>query len=198
MAAKSWLPFTASVLVALSAPAAMLVSTCAAPGAAPVPFGATSASWSAVPVRCTGPAAPFWMLAMFWLVAKSWLPFTASVLDAPSVPAVRLVIFTPPAGALAPPVAPSVIVLPPTASYFTAMLAVLVTLVFSAVKASATEVFAVAAVAAVTAPVVLTLSIGWLKPVMPFAESYVAPPPSVFAVVEPRAPVTAPMAWLVA
>ena len=137
---------------------------------------------------------PAWMLAMLWLVAKSWLPFTASVLDVLRSPAFRLVIVTPPAGAPVPPVAPSVILSPPTVSYFTAMLAVLVTLVFRADKASATEVFAVAAVATVTAPVVLTLSIGWLKPVMPFAGSYVAPPPRVLAVVEPRVPVTVPMA----
>ncbi len=92
LVAKSWLPFTASVLMALSAPGARFVRVWAAPGAAPEPPGATRASWSAVVVRCTGPVAPFAILVTAWLVAKSWLPFTASVDVAESSPAARLTI----------------------------------------------------------------------------------------------------------
>ena len=133
---------------------------------------------------------PFWMLAMFWLVALSWLPFTASVLVLLKVPAIRLVIFTPPAGPPAPPVAPRVIVLPPTASYFTATFAVFATFVFRAPSAAPTVVWLVAVPE--TAPVVLMLFIGWLKLAIPPADT-VAPAPSVVAVDE----ASVPTAWLV-
>ena len=116
-------------------------------------------------VCCTGPIVPFATLFVrvvtLLLVAKSWLPFTASVLEALSVPACRLVIFTPVTGAPEPPVAPKVTVLPPAESYFTAMLAVLTTSVFSAPSAAPTVVWLLVAP---TAPVVLTPLIGWLKP----------------------------------
>ena len=49
-------------------------------------------------------------------------------------------------------------------SYFTAMLAVLAVLLFSAVKAPATVVWLVGAF---TVPTVSMPLIGWLKPVMP-------------------------------
>ena len=91
------------MLVPLSVPLATLVSVCATPGAVPVPPAATTASWLVVPVRCTGPAAPFVILverlvtwvpsvSTDWLVAKSWLPFTASVLFELRRPAATLVI----------------------------------------------------------------------------------------------------------
>ena len=92
LAAKSWLPFTASVLVALSAPGARLVRVWAAPGAAPEPPGATRASWLAAGVRCTVPVAPLAILVTAVLVAKSWLPLMASVLVAEISPAARLMI----------------------------------------------------------------------------------------------------------
>src|SRR5579859_5346891 len=92
-------PFTASVLVALSVPAARLVITWALPGFVASPPAATSVSLSVVAVRCTGPTLPFLMLVMsvvlpatFWLVAYSCEPFTASVLVALSAPAATLVI----------------------------------------------------------------------------------------------------------
>src|ERR1700761_8601036 len=96
-----------------------------------------------------------------WLVANSWAPFTASVLVAFNAAGAMLVMVTGDP-APAPPVAPSVILVPPAASYLTAMLAVLSIFVFSAVKAPATVV---CAVGPLTAPVVLTVLTGWLKPV---------------------------------
>ncbi len=115
-----------------------------------------------------GPALPLVMFATFWLVPNSCEPFTASVLVAFNAAGARLVMVTG-APAPAPPVAPRVILVPPTASYLTAILAVLSTLVFNAVNAPATVV---RAVGPVTAPVALTLLIGWLKPVtLPVAGS---------------------------
>src|SRR5258708_3840915 len=96
-----------------------------------------------------------------WLVANSCDPFTASVLVAFNAAGAMLVMVTGDP-APAPPVAPSVIFVPPAASYLTAILAVLSIFVFSAVKARATVV---CAVGPVTAPVLLTLLTGWLKPV---------------------------------
>ena len=89
---NSWLPLIASVLVLLTAPAARLLSVCAAPGALALPVGATRVSWFGVVVRCTGPVAPFAILVTAVLVAKSWLPLMASVLVAESSPAARLMI----------------------------------------------------------------------------------------------------------
>ncbi len=87
--------------------------------------------------------------------AYSCEPLTASVLVAFNAAGARLVMVTG-APAPAPPVAPRVILVPPTASYLTAILAVLSTLVLSAVNAPATVV---CAVGPVTAPVALTVLI---------------------------------------
>nr|WP_329956636.1 hypothetical protein [Collimonas humicola] len=106
--------------------------------------------------------APLLMLLIKLFVANSCEPFTASVLVAFKAAGARLVIVTG-APAPAPPVAPRVILLPPTASYLTAILAVLSMLVFNAVRAPATVV---CAVGPVTAPVALTVLIGWLKPLI--------------------------------
>ena len=114
-------------------------------------------------------------------VLYSWLPFTASVLVPLKVPAVRLVIFTALVlGGSAPPSAPSVIVLPFGASYFTAMVAVLAMLLFSADNAPPTVV---CCWATPTVPRVSTLFTDWLKPVTLtwIPGLYVAPPPSTTA-----------------
>ena len=98
------------------------------------------------------------------MAAASCLPFTASVLPALTRPSARLVIFTAGAfGASVPPVAPRVIVLPPAASYFTAMFAVLAMLLFSADRAPPTVV---CWVAAPTVPTASTPFTDWLKPVI--------------------------------
>src|ERR1700682_772236 len=109
-----------------------------------------------------GPDWPLTIEVTFWFVANNCDPFTASVLVAFNAAGAMLVIVTG-APAPAPPVAPKVILVPPAASYLTAMFAVLSTFAFSAAKEPATVV---CAVGPVTAPVLLTLLIGWLNPVI--------------------------------
>ncbi len=113
LVAFSWPPSTASVDPGATTPGATLPSVCAAPGAAPVPDGAVSASPLVAPVRCTVPAVPLLRLVIAVvlvviavvlpaiavvlaltavLVANSWLPLTASVEAALSWPAATLAI----------------------------------------------------------------------------------------------------------
>ena len=95
---KSCEAFTACSELEFCTPAAKLPNVWAAPGLPPVLPGATRTRELATEVCCTGPAEPLERLVTWVpsdpsavLVAKSWLPFTASVLEALSWPAARLV-----------------------------------------------------------------------------------------------------------
>ncbi len=153
-----WLPSTvedAPVALAPKPPALAL---------APLDTGCTAVT---LLFDTNGPDRPLTKDATFWFVANNCDPFTASVLVAFNAAGAMLVIVTG-EPAPAPPVAPRVIFVPPGASYLTAIFAVLSIFVFSAVKAPATVV---CAVGPVTAPVLLTLLTGWLKPLrLPVAE----------------------------
>ena len=86
---NSWLPLTPSVLVAATAPAARLVSLCAAPGALALPPGAINASWFGVAVRCTGPIVPLVrLLARFVVLASRAVSAPATVVWPVVVPIV--------------------------------------------------------------------------------------------------------------